>query len=226
MEMITEGVHRVGGGYVSSYIVDGDEGVLLVDTGLPRRHGEIEAGLDEIGRRPSDVTAILLTHAHADHTGGAAHLRDATGAIVVASTGDAPAVRGDAPVPPPPIFEGALSFLTRLVPGAKPVTVDHEVDETRTHGLPTDVTVLETPGHTPGHVSYLLDRDGGVLFVGDAAIAKDGAVSRGFMNRSTPEWRASIAHIAEHDFAIACFGHSGPLPADASAAFARFAATF
>ena len=226
MERVADGVHRVAQGYVNAYLVDGDAGVVLVDTGLPRRHGAVESALGEIGRTPSDVVAILLTHAHADHTGGAARLAASTGAPVIASTGDAPAVCGDAPVPPPPIMGGWLRFLAPLVPRAEPVAVDHAVDESHGDGLPGDLAVLETPGHTPGHVCYLLDRAGGILFVGDAAVAKDGAVGSGFMNRATPTWQASIDHLAHQDFETALFGHSGPIGAGASAAFARYAASF
>lgn len=225
MEPVADGVHRVAPGNVNAYLIDGDEGVVLVDTGLPRRHGVIESALAGIGRAPTDVVAILLTHAHADHTGGAARLAASTGAPVIASTRDAPAVRGDEPVPPPPIMDGWLRFLARLVPKAEPATVDHAVDETHRTGLPGDLTVLETPGHTPGHISYLLDRAGGILFVGDAAVAKDGAVGRGFFNRATPAWRGSIAHLAEHDFETALFGHSGPIESAASVAFTRYAAS-
>lgn len=225
MEPIADGVHRIAQGYVNAYLVDGDDGVVLVDTGLPRRHGRIESALGEIGREPTDVVAILLTHAHADHTGGAARLAASTGAPVIASPGDAPAVRGDEPVPPPPIMGGWLRFLASFVPRAEPVAVDHTVDEGHHDGLPADLSVLETPGHTPGHVCYLLDRAGGILFAGDVAVAKDGAVGRGFFNRTTPTWRGSIAHLAEQDFETALFGHSGPIESRASAAFARFAAT-
>lgn len=225
MERIGDGIHRVTQGYVSAYLVDGDEGVVLIDTGLPRRHGAIEAGLADIGRAPEDVVAILLTHAHADHTGGAARLKASSGAPVVGSTIDAPAIQGDEPVPPPPMMDGWLRFLAPLIPKSEPVAVDHRVDESRADGLPADLSVVETPGHTPGHVSYLLDRAGGALFVGDAAISKGGAVERGFMNRATAPWRASIAHIAEHEFEIALFGHADPIRAGAAGAFARYAAT-
>jgi glyoxylase-like metal-dependent hydrolase (beta-lactamase superfamily II) len=123
------------------------------------------------------------------------------------------------------MIPGPLRFLGSLIPRPDPVEVDHEVDEAHLEGLPDDFTVLDTPGHTPGHISYLLDRSGGVLLVGDAAVAKDGSVVKGFMNRTTRPFRSSIAHIGEQDFDVAVFGHSGPLVGEASAAFARYAAT-
>ena len=119
-----------------------------------------------------------------------------------------------------------LKPLFRLMPGADGVEVDHLISEEGATGLPEDLRVIETPGHTPGHVSLLLDREGGVLFVGDAAVAtKSGQIKRGWMNRSTPTFDASLRHIAEFDFGVACFGHSEALGTAAAAAFQRFGAS-
>lgn len=226
MKSIIDGVYQVGGA-VNSFIIDGDQGVTLVDTGMPRRHGAILRDLDSIGRRPDDITAIVVTHAHFDHVGGAAALKRESRAEVFVSEGDAAAARGDEPQPLAPVF-GRVPILAplfrRMLPHGEPVGVDHVIAEGAT-GLPEDLAVLDTPGHTPGHVSYLLDRSGGVLFVGDAAVGtKQGGVKRGYMNRSTPTFDASVQHIAEHDFTIACFGHSPPLRTDAAGAFRRFVA--
>lgn len=212
---------------VNAFIVDGDEGVTLIDTGLPNRHGIIESGLAEIGRSPADVIAILLTHAHADHVGGAAALKSETSALVIASKADAPAIRGEVPPAPPPIFTGLLKPLSRLMPSAAGVEVDVEVTEAVADGLAGDFQVIDTPGHTPGHVSYLLDRAGGVLFVGDAAVSTRGgrSIGRGFMNRKSKTFDGSLAHLAEQDFQIACFGHSRAIRKDASKAFQDFVGT-
>lgn len=224
METVANGVHQIGAGG-NAFVVDGDQGVVLIDTGMPGRQDEIESTLRRIGRDPGEVAAILLTHAHVDHTGGAARLRDRTGAPVLAPVVDAPAIRGEAPAPPPPMLSGLLRPLTRFFPDPDPVEVDHEVSESRTGGIPDDFTVIDSPGHTPGHISYLLDRSGRILFVGDAAVGKDGRVAKGFMNRHTPQFDASIRHLAEHDFETAFFGHSAPIESGASAAFASFAST-
>lgn len=221
MQEVTDGVHQISKG-VNSFIVDGDEGVVLVDTGLPRREGLVASGLESIGRHPTDVRAILLTHAHVDHFGSAAALKRETGADVYASAKDAPAVRGLAKPPPPPMFPTWLTpVINAVMPSPEPVEVDHTLVEGET--LPADLFVLDTPGHTPGHVSYLLDRNGGLMFVGDAAVARDGEVQKGFMNRRSPLWDTSIRHLADQSFAIACFGHSAPIRSNASDAFRRFA---
>jgi glyoxylase-like metal-dependent hydrolase (beta-lactamase superfamily II) len=224
MREVTSGVHQVTRG-VNSFVIDGDEGVVLVDTGIPRFHGAIEAGLAGIGRSLSDVVAILVTHAHMDHVGGLAALRAASGANVYASRADTPAVEGRVAMSPPP-FADRIPFIRPVfgwLPSVAPVSVDHPVGAGPIDGLPEDITVIDTSGHTAGHVSYLLDRSGGVVFVGDAAVhTRGGGVKRGWMNRATPEFDASLRRLAATRFEIACFGHSKPLTVDASGAFQRF----
>ena len=223
MERIATGVYQVSRG-VNAFIIDGDEGVVLVDTGYPNKQGTIVEGLSDIGRSAKDVTAILLTHGHFDHLGGAAALQSASGATVYASRLDAPIAQGDKPTPAPPFIERLpiLPWLVSLLPSAAPVIIDHLVAEGSTGALPSDISVIDSPGHTSGHVSYLLDRDDGVLFVGDAAIGSRGDVKRGFFNRKTPAIDASIKHIGTTEFDIAAFGHSGPISGYASVAFQRF----
>lgn len=224
MDKIADGIYEVGPGYVNAYVVDGDEGVVLIDTGLPKKDDLITAGLVEVGRSIDDLTAILLTHSHNDHTGGAASIKAGSGATLIASRGDASAIRGDVPAPAPPMLWGPLALLARLMPKSMPVVVDHEVAEGSEDGLPTDFSVIDTPGHTPGHTSYLLDRAGGILFVGDAAAAdKRGKITKGFPNAfGGPQIDESIRHIATFDFEMAVFGHAAPLTSGASKAFRAY----
>jgi glyoxylase-like metal-dependent hydrolase (beta-lactamase superfamily II) len=224
MEKVAPGVYQVSRG-VNAFIVDGDEGVVLIDTGLPRRHGAIVDGLGEVGRSVADVGAILITHAHVDHVGGLAAIRSPTTASVYASHEDARVVRGERRPSPPPMFDrlGILKpVVARLIPAPTPSSVDVEIGLGDEAILPADFTMIATPGHTSGHLSYLLDRAGGVLFVGDAAVHKRGAVVRGFFNKSDPVIDASIRRLAERRFDVACFGHSGSIAEDASALFAAF----
>ena len=128
------------------------------------------------------------------------------------------------PNPPTHWYFRPMFWLAVFFPNAPPVEVDHFVSEDATEALPGDLRAIDTPGHTPGHTSYLLDRAGGVLLVGDAAAAtKDGRVKRVSFNRSTPEVDGSLRHLAEFEFEIAAFCHSEPIRAQASAAFRRFA---
>ena len=225
MERIANGVHQVSRG-VNAFIIDGDEGVVLIDTGLPRQEGIVIDGLAEIGRTITDIVAILITHGHVDHVGGAAAIAEASSGQLYAARADTPMIEGRVPKPPPPVME-RIPFMGRimsLLPSGAPVRVDHVIEDPDTH-LPADIRAVPTPGHTPGHTSYLLDRSDGILFVGDAAVAtRSGQVRRGWMNRTTPMFDDSIRTMAGLDFAVACFGHARPITEGAAGAFRIFAA--
>ena len=112
METNVPSVHVVPG-YSNSYIIDGDQGVTLIDTGLPNRQTKVVEVLSGIGRSIADVRAIVVTHSHADHVGGAAVLKRESQAPLFASPIDAPAIQGKERTPPPPIV-GRFSFLRPL----------------------------------------------------------------------------------------------------------------
>jgi glyoxylase-like metal-dependent hydrolase (beta-lactamase superfamily II) len=206
MDQIADGVFEVRQGFVNLHIVVTDDGVVLVDTGLAGRTPKVVQALGEASRTVGDITTILLTHWHDDHTGGLAELRRRSGARVVAHVLDAPVIAGDAP--------GRLTrfqrIATRFLPDAERVPVD----EVLTGEGPTAVPgflAFHTPGHTPGHVSYLLDRAGGLLFAGDAAAGRRLTVRETprLMTADRAAARASVARLAALDFDIAVFGH-GP----------------
>jgi glyoxylase-like metal-dependent hydrolase (beta-lactamase superfamily II) len=68
------------GDYVNEFILrDGDGQVTLVDMGIKASGPKVLAAVAAVGSGPSDVTRLLLTHAHPDHAGGAAHVAEATG---------------------------------------------------------------------------------------------------------------------------------------------------
>lgn len=224
MDKIADGVYQISR-TANAFVVDGDQGVILIDTGLPNRQGVVVEALENIGRSAKNIKSILLTHAHVDHYGSAAALLAASSASVYASFADASVIRGDRKTGPPPRFERIpfIDHVMKLMPDADHLEVDNIVAEGYDESMPDDFSVIDTPGHTDGHLSYRLDRAGGVVFVGDAAVGSKGEVKRGFFNRSTPTGDASIAHLGAFDFQIACFGHSAPITVGASAAFQRIA---
>lgn len=91
MRQIVDGVFEVSMGYVHAHLIVVDDGVVLVDTGLPKRSAEIGRALFELRRKIGEVNTILLTHHHPDHVGG--HVRSRTGGHR-AGGGAVPGVRG------------------------------------------------------------------------------------------------------------------------------------
>lgn len=102
--------------------------------------GDAQPVRDALQRLGLQLQVILVTHHHADHTGGVAELREATGARVFGPLRE--------PMPEP---------LTRLAHGD---TAD---------ALGLTFTVMEVPGHTAGHIAYFCEKvpGGPLLFCGD-----------------------------------------------------------
>jgi glyoxylase-like metal-dependent hydrolase (beta-lactamase superfamily II) len=69
------GVYRLGDSTVNFYVIDHGGKLVLVDTGLPAHYGQLASLLSRLGRKPSDISAALVTHAHPDHLGLAARLQ-------------------------------------------------------------------------------------------------------------------------------------------------------
>jgi glyoxylase-like metal-dependent hydrolase (beta-lactamase superfamily II) len=144
-------------GSVNSYLVRDDDGLTAVDTGLPGSAKAILAAAEEAGAL---IVRIALTHAHGDHVGSLEALyKEVPDAEVLISARDARFLRGDKSLDPDE-------------PQAKPKGSYPKVDVEPTRVLePGDrvgsLEVHASPGHTPGHVSFLDTRDR-TLIAGDA----------------------------------------------------------
>lgn len=77
---VVDGVHAVALGGVNVFLVEEPSGLTLVDAGFPGKAQIVLEAVRALGRAPSDVKHIVLTHAHPDHIGSLAALKRATGA--------------------------------------------------------------------------------------------------------------------------------------------------
>ena len=210
---------------VNSFLFAGADGSLvLLDAGTRRAPKAVLAGLAELGRQREDLTHLLLTHAHNDHAGGAKAIVEATGSAVWAHEREAVYLReGRMPTPDRSTRGGRL--LARLPAGGfTPV----DVDDTFTDGavLPVGggLTVVHTPGHTPGHCSFL-HATTGVLVTGDALFNVRGLrYSLSMPCTSVRLSRETAARLGELDFAVAGFTHGAHVSVDAQAAVRAFLA--
>ena len=204
-------IPTVGRDLVNSFaFVEDDGSVTLVDCGLAKAPPRIVAGLAAMGKHPADVTRILLTHVHPDHAGGAAELSRQTGADVWLHEGDHPsATSGTIAQKPDQRF--LLGRLFARLPDAHfepfrpgPLLRDGDV-------LPVagGLRVVHTPGHSPGHVSFLHEPTR-TLVTGDAMFNfsfRGLTLSPRFLCSDFALTQKTAHRLGELDYDVAAFTH-------------------
>jgi len=182
---------RVNLGFVSAYILYRNGEAAIVDTGVEGSEASIEAALGEVGLGWGDVGALVVTHLHPDHQGSVTAVIEATSESLPWFAGAADLAAIDAPTEGQAVGDGD--------------TVDHGLQ------------VIETPGHTPGHIS-VLDPVSGILVAGDALNGADGGVvgANPDFSEDMDLANASVAKLAGFDYEVALFGHGEPVTEGAS----------
>ena len=200
---------------VNAYAVRERDGFNMIDASTAGEEGAILAllaGIDRQARGPVRIHDILLTHGHDDHTGSAAALTALTGARVIAARDEAAAISGDRAAPAPVLADWEIPLfeqVTPTVPQAPRVVPDRLVVDGDHLGWQHDVTVVATPGHTPGHISAWFEHDH-VLVAGDALAGYGGRPMVGVFNVDPAAAAATARHLATLEIDLACFGHGEP----------------
>jgi glyoxylase-like metal-dependent hydrolase (beta-lactamase superfamily II) len=169
-------VYRIKGyGTGNTYIVEGGEGLVIIDTGVPRDYMLIVDRIKSMGRSPVEVSDILLTHFHLDHAGSAAAFKRLSHAKVYAHAAEVPFLQGDESMSS--VYRrGVVGTAISLIPAAAsiiarvpPVDVDVPCEDGQVIDVLGGIRVIHAPGHTPGSAVYFWEEKG-ILFTGDAMI--------------------------------------------------------
>ena len=226
---LAPGVYRIPtlGDFINSFaFVDDDESVTLVDCGVKRAPAKIVSALEAIGKTPSDVTRIVLTHAHNDHAGGAAQMvqRSSVDGVMVHAD-DAAFIASGVGAPRDESVRFGAMFSRMPGGGFAPADVNEHLRDGSLIDVAGGIRVVHTPGHTPGHIS-LLHEPTSVLITGDAIWNMRSRMSwpiAAFCTSAALNQQTAHA-LGELDYSIAAFTHGPQISIDARDAVRGFLA--
>lgn len=186
--------YLVGTCGISSILIVGDRGHVLIDGGTEEGADRIAENIRDLGYRVEDIRFILTSHEHFDHVGGIAKLQRISGATLVTSSAAAKVLSSGTPATDDPQFGVVKPF-----PPAEVGRVVHDGEEVRLGNLM--LTAIATPGHTPGALSWRwISCDGGVCRTIVYADSLHAISSPSYRYTAHPAYlaafRASIAKIA------------------------------
>lgn len=216
-------LHQLNLGFVNAYAIETGENWVLVDSGLKFNGAALQTLETHFGRAP---LAILLTHGHPDHAGSASRLAAHWDVKIYASKMEKPFLTGQSIYPPyDPTVGGPLAHMARIFPNSMPnFTNQLEIypDNGKLeflHGW----LVMDTPGHSPGHVC-LWREDDRVLIAGDTLCTADFDSYLGMATQKkrfsrggspfTPDWtssKVSVGKLADLEPSVVAAGHGQPI---------------
>ncbi|WP_461169337.1 MBL fold metallo-hydrolase [Arthrobacter sp. Z1-15] len=224
---VADGIHRIEHAYVNTYLVEDDNGLAIIDAGLPGMWPELSRAVRELGYGAGSVTALVLTHAHFDHVGTAARIRREFRTPILVHDADRYIaahpyryehennrflypLRYPKSVP----YLGAMTLAGALT--VRGVTDVHSLDGDSGGALPGAPRIIHTPGHTAGHVAlHYPERD--VLICGDSLVtlnpytgAKGPQIVSGAATADSPEALASLNLLAKTNAPLLLTGHGEP----------------
>lgn len=223
---IAPGIHHFDTGSFNWYVIAEGGRLTLVDAGFPGHYETFLAGIRSLGNDLRDLDAILLTHAHADHTGFAERLRQETRVPVFVHEDDRRSIGRVLQLPWWGLLSNAWRPFVRSMLGhaiGAGVFSMPSIREARTFrdgdviDVPGKPHVLHTPGHTPGEVSFYLP-ERRVLISGDTLVTRnlmtgtpgDPQLPHRLLNDNDTKARRSLDRLRELGHVTVLPGHGNP----------------
>lgn len=207
---VSDGAYQLRGGSNAGLVV-GDGEAVLIDTGLDK--DTAKKILRHVDALKAKLSAVVITHAHADHFGGAATVKARTGATVYAPALEAAVVENPI-LEPLYLFSGAMppAELRHKFTLAETCSVDLLLAPGELTIGDIQLEVIPAPGHAP---NQLMVAGGGACFVADAVFAPDVLTKHGipFMV-DLDSWLKTLAALEGLDgrFGVFVPGHGPAAP--------------
>ena len=214
---ITETVHclkqPMGEIFTVCYLIFGKK-ITLIDSGLPETCEKlILPYLKKLKRDPEDISLIVHTHSHGDHTGSDRALKKISGAKIAIHEAGVEALER-----PETVREKYLSeygkYLSkqerdtiRKRPLGEPLTVDRHLRDGEVLDLDTmKLEVIHTPGHSPDCVCFY-ERSGKTLFTGDSVVGGTTMIDDFIIVQDIDGYLASIGKLQKMDLKLMLMDH-------------------
>lgn len=215
--------------YNCTYLIHRNNEIVFIDTGMNSEALDVKMALKELDLDASIIKAVLLTHWHNDHSAGTAVVKQLSQCKIFAHKNELAYFQKKQSNPVRRLADyipewGAFVLFKGLIGDTVPRKV--EIDETVQDGdiVLNDFEVIETPGHTNGHVAYY-DKRTKVLFAGDSLAVIDGRL-RLMARPVTPDKAAArnsiIKMLSGRNIIAICPGHRNPLTKNVSEETERF----
>jgi glyoxylase-like metal-dependent hydrolase (beta-lactamase superfamily II) len=217
LQEIVPGIYQIKASRSNVFLLAGKT-LTLIDTGMPGDGEAILHCITSIGRKPEEVSHILITHAHMDHTGSLAFLKKATNAKVVASEAEHEYIQGNKKLWTMEregfggkIFKAVLFLAQTFFLNYQPAAVDILCRGEETMDYFARIKVIPTPGHSPGSLSYYIP-DKGIIFTGDALSGEpDLRLPPRAGCANYKQAVESVKKLASLKYDICTFGHGEPI---------------
>jgi glyoxylase-like metal-dependent hydrolase (beta-lactamase superfamily II) len=223
---VAQGIHRLTDGVANFYLIEDSGKLVLVDAGAPRDWALFGQAVQRLGRDLGDLDAVLLTHAHTDHTGFAERARASTGARVWVHERDVQMARTGKVGPRDgktssyllhgTFWRTALVLVWRGATKIIPIREVSGFGDGETLDVPGSPRVVHAPGHTDGSAAILLE-DRGILFTGDVLCTHNAYTGRvgpqimpSGLNADTPRALASLDNLDGIKAEMLLPGHGDP----------------
>jgi glyoxylase-like metal-dependent hydrolase (beta-lactamase superfamily II) len=234
---VAPGVHRLTHGISNFYLIEEAGKLILIDAGVSGDWGLFMKAVTSLGRSLTDLKAVLLTHAHSDHTGFAERARTEVPARVWVHEADASVAKGakqgenEGRLRPYLRYSEAWRTLFGLLAhgGLRivPILEVASFSDGQTIDVPGHPRVVHLPGHTPGMAALFLE-DRRILLTGDALVTRNPLTGRrgpqimprGF-NRDSPQALGSLTKIERLSADLVLPGHGDPWTAGVADAVQR-----
>lgn len=174
METLDDGIYMFSNIVANQYLLVDDTGLTLIDTGLKSNYRTIVRGIQSIGHDLAELSNILITHADGDHCGALSRLKQDTRAAAMTSKPEADAIEAGTSSRELKPTGALLTMVLRAgepIFRAQPAKIDRMLSPGDDLPVAGGMTVIDSSGHTPGHLSYFLPGSR-ILFSGDSIFLK------------------------------------------------------